>query len=160
MTYKICFPPVVDEETRVVILGSLPGDASLQAGQYYAHPRNQFWRLLADCLHIPLVAQPYWQRLEILRQHRVGLWDVVAHARRRGSLDTALRDVKHNDLVSLFLLLPNLQLIAFNGRTAWLATRQMAKLPFTLLQLPSSSPAYTLPYHIKLDQWKTIIGYL
>ena len=158
--YKTCFPPIVGDETQVILLGSLPGEVSLHVKQYYAHPRNQFWHLLEDCLAVTLVKKSYRERLQTLKKHHIGLWDVVAQASRKGSLDTALRDVTHNDLVGLLSRLPRLRLVAFNGCTAARVAQRLTHLPFTLLQLPSSSPAYTLPYPVKLDQWKRIVGYL
>jgi len=86
MTRKRSFAPVVDEHTRVLLLGSLPGERSLAAGQYYANPQNQFWRLLATVLDLPLLSLGYEDRLTCLLAHGVGLWDVVAEARRPGSL--------------------------------------------------------------------------
>src|SRR3546814_883544 len=82
------FPPVADARTRVLILGSLPGRASLAAGEYYANPGNGFWRLLGAAVGTELAALPYAARLEALLAHGVGLWDVIAHAERAGSLDS------------------------------------------------------------------------
>lgn len=155
-TRKSCFPPVFDQNTQVLILGSLPGDASLQAQQYYAHPRNQFWRLLGEVLGEPLAAQPYLQRLTTIQRHGVGLWDVIAEAQRRGSLDGNIRDQQHNDLAQLIESLPQLQLVAFNGQTAGRQQRQIAALGIACLILPSSSPAHTLPYAQKLQVWQAL----
>lgn len=155
-TRKSCFPPVFDQTTQVLILGSLPGDASLQAQQYYAHPRNQFWQLLGEVLGEPLAAQPYRQRLTTIQRHGVGLWDVIAEAQRRGSLDGNIRDQQHNDLAQLIESLPQLQLVAFNGQTAGRQQRQIATLGIACLILPSSSPAHTLPYAQKLQAWQAL----
>ena len=89
MARKRGFAPVVDERTRVLILGSLPGDASLRAGQYYGHPQNAFWRLVGGVIGRDLAALPYDERLAALRAAGVGLWDVVASAERPGSLTRA-----------------------------------------------------------------------
>lgn len=153
---KTCFPPVVDAHTRLLILGSLPGDASLQAAQYYAHPRNQFWRLLEQVLQQPLIALPYAQRLACLQARGVGLWDVVAQAQRQGSLDTAIRAASHNDLSTLCMGLPQLQALAFNGATAARIGSKQLHGQAALLQcltLPSSSPAHTMPFAQKLEKW-------
>ncbi|HWT51970.1 MAG TPA: DNA-deoxyinosine glycosylase, partial [Caulobacter sp.] len=98
---KAGFPPVVDAKTRVLILGSLPGEASLAARQYYGNPRNAFWRLMEGVIGAPLVPLDYEQRLAALVAHRVGLWDVIAEAERPGSLDAAIRDPAANDLLAL-----------------------------------------------------------
>lgn len=158
--HKQCFPPVISSEVRLLILGSLPGDASLAAGQYYAHPRNQFWRLLGEVLDEPLAEMPYAERLDCLLAHRVGLWDVVARAERHGSLDAALNDVEHNDLLALTRSLPRLEAVAFNGGTAFKAARSLVDSPLAQLALPSSSPAYTRDYQEKLAIWLQLRRYL
>ncbi len=86
------FPPIANARARVLILGSMPGVASLEAGQYYAHPRNAFWRLVGDVAGRELAALPYDDRLAALLDARIGLWDVIASAERAGSLDAAIRD--------------------------------------------------------------------
>jgi hypoxanthine-DNA glycosylase len=156
MHTKQSFAPVVDQETRLLILGSLPGDASLKQQQYYAHPQNRFWHLLSDVLEFKLVEQSYEDRLQSLRIHHVGLWDVIARAQRRGSLDSQIRSRADNDLLALIDTLPHLRAIAFNGATA---TKIGSKLlgnianQYQVLSLPSSSPAYTLPYALKRQAW-------
>jgi hypoxanthine-DNA glycosylase len=150
----------MDAHSRILILGSLPGQASLSAGQYYAHPRNQFWRLLGDILAQPLAEMAYAARLECLLAHGIGLWDVVASAERRGSLDAALRQVSHNDLLTLLAARPQLRLLAFNGATAWRARKPLLGAEIAMLPLPSSSPAYTLDYASKLAVWRNITQYL
>ncbi|WP_070107823.1 DNA-deoxyinosine glycosylase [Burkholderia plantarii] len=161
MTLKRSFAPVVDAHTRVLILGSLPGEVSLAQSQYYAHPQNRFWRLLGDVLGIELAALDYASRLDMLLRHRVGLWDVVAEATRIGSLDSRIRDHASNDLVALVDTLPNLTTIAFNGGTAAkLGTRALGErgARYRLLRLPSSSPAYAaVPYADKLLAWRELL---
>lgn len=156
MTIKRCFDPVVDDNTRLLILGSLPGEKSLAQSQYYAHPQNAFWRLLGEVVGVELVAQSYPDRLQTLRKHGVGLWDVVAQATRAGSLDSNIRDHAANDLAALVQTLPQLVAVAFNGGTAEkIGTRQLAAVGarYSLIQLPSSSPAHTLAYSQKREQW-------
>jgi len=127
------------------VLGSLPGEASLAAGRYYAHPQNAFWRLIGGVIGEDIAALPYDDRLAALLRHRVGLWDVVGEATRAGSLDTAIRDATHNDLAALVGSLPDLRVVAFNGGKAardghrLLATHQDR---LRLVTLPSSSPAH------------------
>ncbi|CAG9163636.1 DNA-deoxyinosine glycosylase [Cupriavidus pampae] len=159
MTTKRCFPPVVDANTRVLILGSLPGEISLAQSQYYAHKQNQFWRLVGEVIGQDLVAMPYEQRLQTLLAHNVGLWDVVAEARREGSLDSNIRDHAGNDLMGLIDSLPKLQMIAFNGGTAErLGLRALGRYGgnHRILRLPSSSPAHTMPYAEKLHAWREL----
>ena len=157
---KSSFPPVVDERTRLLILGSLPGEASLAAGQYYAPPRNQFWRLLGELLAQPLPSQGYPQRLAALQAAGVGLWDVIGSARRQGSLDADIREATRNPLAELIATLPALQAVAFNGQTAGRAAPALAGLGLELWQLPSSSPALTLAYDKKLAQWRQLGRYI
>lgn len=162
MTLKRAFPPVVDAETRLLILGSLPGDASLAAGQYYAHPRNGFWRLIGGVVGRDLVALRYPERLEALAEARVGLWDVVAGAERIGSLDTAIRAPEYADLPGLVRALPRLKAVAFNGGRAAKEGRRLlaAATDLTLIDLPSSSPAYTQPLPEKAAIWLGLGHYL
>lgn len=161
---KRSFPPVVDENTRVLILGSLPGEASLAATQYYAHPRNAFWRLLETVLDEALVALPYDDRLATLQQHGIGLWDVVAEAERRGSLDTAILNPSANDLLALVETLPALQAVAFNGGTAAkLGSRLLASVAdrIALIALPSSSPAHAArSFQDKALAWSVLKDWL
>ncbi len=159
MNSKHCFPPVVDRHTEILILGSLPGDASLAQQQYYAHPQNRFWHLLSEVLGVELIHQTYEQRLQTLLMHRIGLWDVVAHAKRQGSLDSQLKQAEGNDLLGLVDSLPALKTIAFNGGTAaklGLKILERRREEFSILQLPSSSPAYTLSFDSKLQYWSKL----
>ena len=157
---KASFAPVVGPDTRILILGSLPGDASLAAAQYYAHPRNQFWRLLGTVADSELAALPYPQRLVAMQALGVGLWDVVAEATRRGSLDSDIRDARANPLAALVATLPALQLVAFNGQTAGKAAPTLAGCGVDVLVLPSSSPAHTLAFDKKLQEWQALRRYM
>ena len=158
---KRSFPPVADARTRLLLLGSLPGEASLAEGRYYAHPRNQFWRLVGALIGRDLVSLSYEVRLKTLRDARVGLWDVVASARRQGSLDAAIRDHSPNALPDLAATLPELRAVGFNGGTsARLGMPALAHTGLTLLPLPSSSPAYTLPFERKLEAWMALKPFL
>ncbi len=153
------FAPVVDADTCLLILGSLPGDASLKAAQYYAHPRNGFWPLIGGVLGEDLTALPYDQRLERLRARGVGLWDVIASAERSGSLDAAIRSPEAADLRGLVKSLPNLRAVAFNGGlAAKLGRRILRDLEgVALVDLPSSSPAHAISLSAKADSW-AILG--
>ena len=127
--------------TRLLVLGSFPGVASLQAQQYYAHPRNQFWPLLGALWGLDLAALPYARRLAEARRRGLGLWDVYASCRREGSLDQAIEDPELNDLASLRRRAPQLQCVAHNGGESARAMRHVAALGYTVLKLPSTSPA-------------------
>lgn len=162
MTLKRAFDPVVDANTRLLILGSLPGDASLKAGQYYGHPQNGFWRLVGEVIGVDLTGRPYPDRLEALTVAGVGLWDVIASATRQGSLDAAIRDVEAADLNRLIDRLPGLRAVAFNGGTAARIGRRSLSLRagIELIDLPSSSPAYTRPLAEKAATWSMLARFL
>ena len=159
---KSAFPPIVAADTRVLILGSLPGEASLAAGRYYAHPQNQFWRLTGGVIGVNLPLLGYQQRLAALLAAGVGLWDTVASAAREGSLDAALRDVEQAALGELVGRLPTLRAIGFNGATsARLGRRALGGASQTLIDLPSSSPAYAaMPFAAKAEIWGRLREFL
>jgi TDG/mug DNA glycosylase family protein len=159
---KHCFPPVADARTRLLLLGSLPGEQSLARGHYYANPRNQFWRLIGAVIGRELEPLPYRDRLDALLEAGVGLWDTIGSATRRGSLDGAIRDESANDLAELAATLPALRAVAFNGgKSAALGMKLLAgDRRLTLVALPSSSPAYTLPFEAKAEEWLKLRAYL
>lgn len=164
MIRKASFPPVTDARTRVLICGSLPGDRSLAASQYYAHPQNQFWRLIAAVIdREDLPALTYEARLTALLDARIGLWDAVASATRPGSTDAAIANAQPNDLATLAASLPELAAIAFNGATAHrLGLRALgpAASRWTILALPSSSPLHTVGLPAKLPAWHALRPFL
>ena len=157
---KRAFYPVVDARTRLLILGSLPGDASLEAGQYYAHPRNAFWRLVGEAIgRDDLAALPYPERLKALKGARIGLWDVIAGAERRGSLDADIRNAETADLKRLAESLPDLKAVAFNGATAArIGRKSLSGIEgLRLIDLPSSSPAHAArSYADKAAAWAVL----
>ena len=158
---KSAFAPVVDDRTRVLILGSLPGEASLAAGQYYAHQRNGFWRLIGAVIGRDLALMDYPARLEALGDAGVGLWDVIASAERSGSLDAAIRSPEAADLRGLVADLPDLRAVAFNGGlAARLGGRILAEAGPALITLPSSSPAHARPFEDKLAAWRDLAIWL
>ena len=140
---KSSFEPVANVDARLLVLGSLPGDASLAAQQYYAHPANQFWRLIGAVLNEDLAALPYEARLDRLCAGKVALWDVIESAARGGSLDTAIREPAANALPEFVSRLPSLRAVAFNGGTsARIGRRALAGSRVALVNLPSSSAAH------------------
>ena len=160
---KKSFDPIADQQTRVLVLGSLPGEASLLERRYYAHPTNAFWRLMGEVVGENLRALEYADRLQALLSHRVGLWDVVAEARRQGSSDGAIRDMQKNNLAELTARLPNLRALGFNGGKSWtVGSRQFAAdSGVALIGLPSSSAAHArMPYSEKLKAWMALRAFL
>ena len=163
MTRKSAFAPVIASATRILILGSLPGEASLAAGRYYAHPQNRFWQLAGAVIcRDELPRLDYEARLASLLAAGVGLWDTVASARREGSLDAAIRDAEHAPLADLVATLPRLRAVAFNGGTAArIGRRALAGTALALVDLPSSSPAYAaMPFAAKRERWLDLQRFL
>lgn len=160
---KRSFPPVADSRTRLLVLGSLPGERSLAERRYYAHPQNQFWPLMGAVIDRDLVALDYPARLAALLDARVGLWDVVATARRAGSSDAAIRDHDANDLASLAAGLPLLRALAFNGGKAMaIGARALGdSVPaIARVALPSSSPLHAVGLAAKLPAWLALRRFL
>lgn len=149
------FAPHVAPDTRLLILGSLPGVRSLAEQQYYAHPTNQFWRLLGAVIDRPLANMPYDDRLVALREAKVGLWDVIRSAERQTSSDSLIREAEAHDLAALIAELPDLRMIAFNGgKAAAIGRKQLPPLEvIAIVDVPSSSAANTSSYAVKLGQW-------
>jgi hypoxanthine-DNA glycosylase len=150
--------PVGSADARLLILGSLPGEASLAAQRYCAHPTNQFWRLLGAAIGEELAALDYDLRLERLAVRDIALWDVVAEAQRRGSLDGAIRAATPNELAKYVGKHPRLKAVAFNGKTAAAIGRRAlpGRVGLSLIDLPSSSAALTRPFAEKAAAWTAI----
>ena len=150
--------PVASCDARLLILGSLPGRASLSAAQYYAHPRNAFWPLVGGVIGRDLVSLPYPDRLEALKAEGVALWDVIASAERPGSLDAAIHRPETSDLHSLITVLPRLRAVAFNGALAAKTGRRLLcdMRGLDLIDLPSSSPAHARPFAEKAEAWSVL----
>lgn len=161
------FPPIIDEKSRVLILGSMPSVSSLEKSQYYAHPHNAFWRIIHDLWGEEL-PQDYAARTQFLLAHDLALWDVVAFCRRDGSADAAIRDVVANDFAIFFQQWPRIERICFNGQAAEKLFEQkvlkkqglmsLAELRPALqaCRLPSTSPAHAVSYVDKLAQWQVV----
>ncbi|WP_233828973.1 DNA-deoxyinosine glycosylase [Paraburkholderia sp. ZP32-5] len=153
------FPPVIAANTHTLILGSFPGEASLAATQYYAHPRNQFWRLLGAVLDEPALHElRYEERLACVLTHGIGIWDVLDACHRQGSLDSAIRHAQPNDFASLREHAPVLKKVCFNGKTAGRFAPVIGAAGYQTLVLPSSSPAHAaLSFEQKLLVWREIV---
>ena len=153
---------IARSDARLLILGSLPGERSLAEARYYAHPTNQFWRLVGSAIGEELAALAYDERLERLAQRRIGLWDVIGSARRSGSLDQAIREARHNSLAELPGRFPELRAIAFNGGKAASDGRRAAGTSLgaiELIDLPSSSAANTMAFADKARAWSVLGRY-
>jgi hypoxanthine-DNA glycosylase len=156
-------PPIVSANTQLLILGSFPGVASLRAQRYYAHPQNQFWKILqAIWPEMPMDASRYEQRCQWLLDRGLGLWDVYAACEREGSLDTAIRNAEVNDFAALKRHCPQLKMIAHNGgesfKHAKLVRSSLGVDHFPLVKLPSTSPANaSWSLARKLAAWREVM---
>ncbi len=157
------FGPSISPRCRVLILGTMPGVASLAAGQYYAHPRNQFWDLMGALFGAGRDL-PYVRRLARLRAAGVALWDVVAECERPGSLDSAICREKSNDLIGLLHRYPRIHTVVFNGQpAARLFHRHFRTLPraLRLVVMPSTSPAHaSLTAAAKRKAWSKLLSFV
>lgn len=162
-----CFPPIADTHARVLILGSLPGQVSLQRQQYYAHPHNTFWKIMGRLLGAG-PELPYTERAQRLMQNGIALWDVCAAAQRPGSLDAAIvqASVVPNDFAAFIESHPDIALIGFNGGKAADLYRRLVlpALPDTgrairTETLPSTSPAHAaMSFEDKLARWSAALA--
>jgi hypoxanthine-DNA glycosylase len=151
--------PVAGPGTRLLVLGSFPGVASLRAQQYYGHPRNHFWPILSAIWQVDLAALPYAERLAAAQAHGLGLWDVYAACRREGSLDSAIEAAVPNDLAALAARLPLLAAIAHNGGESARARRVTESLGRPVYRLPSTSPANaSWSFERKLEAWRAVFA--
>ena len=156
------FPPIVSQQSKLLILGSMPGEASLKASQYYAHPRNAFWPIMGELFGAGL-SLPYEKRVDLLQSVGVALWDALQACSRPGSLDASIIDEVANDFRALFARYPNITHVFFNGSKAETAFRR--HVPPTLpkghhiifTRLPSTSPAHAaMRLEAKLQAWSVV----
>ena len=155
------FPPVVSSNSKVLILGSMPGEVSLRAQQYYAHPRNAFWPIMGELFGAG-PALPYQERLVVLDNAGIALWDSLRACTRLGSLDSAIRHEEENDFVTLFASFPKLTRVFFNGVKSEAAFRrhvlpELIDPKHAFVRLPSTSPAHAgIPFDKKVERWRAV----
>lgn len=158
-----CFAPSVNSACTKLILGSMPGVMSLERAQYYAHPQNAFWRIMAKLFDAPYPFDAYQDKLNLLLNHRIALWDVISTCTRDGSLDSDIRNAVPNDFDGFFKRYPNIKTVFFNGQKAYDSfTKAFKTAPFaetlTLVPLPSTSPANAhLSFDDKLKAWSVLL---
>lgn len=157
----VSFPPIISETSRILILGSAPGARSLQMQQYYAHPQNQFWKILFH-LFEEQYQTDYAARKQLLMKYDIALWDVIDSCEREGSSDAKIRNEEHNDVLQLVTDYPNIAAIFSNGQKSSKEAKKMlgpdSEIPFHVL--PSTSPLHTIGFEKKLEEWKIIKDYL
>jgi len=150
--------PVVRPHTRLLVLGSFPGVASLRAQQYYGHPQNHFWKILGALWTLPLMQMPYAERLAALQARGVGLWDVYGACEREGSLDADIRAAELNDFAALLRQCPLLEAIAHNGGESYRHARHTSAFGLPVYKLPSTSPANaSWSFDRKLAAWAEVM---
>ena len=160
-----CFDPVVDRAARILILGSMPGEASLSAGQYYANARNTFWKIMGELVGLD-PNDPYERRLEALKAAGIALWDVLRSCHRKGSLDAAIEfgSIEVNDFDAFFPKYPHIKMVCFNGATAERCYKKHVLRHFKYtainhIRLPSTSPAHAaLSLETKVAAWRAAFG--
>lgn len=158
------FAPAALPSAKILILGSIPGVASLNANQYYAHPRNAFWKIMGDLIGFD-VRTSYPERIDALKNADIALWDVLHSCQRKGSLDTAIEadSITANDLDAFLDIHSSIKLLCFNGATAERCFRQHVKLKaehaaIAQIRLPSTSPAHAaLSFGQKLSAWRSAL---
>ena len=159
VTLLSSFLPIIDEHSRILILGSMPGVESLRLQQYYANPRNQFWKIIYSLFN----SEPnpnYEERIAYIKSKKIAVWDVIGTCYREGSLDSNIQEEKVNDFSALFEAYPNIKTVLFNGGKAyetykkWIGFGMIPNLTFH--KLTSSSPANTKKYEEKLREWVVI----
>ncbi len=162
------FEPIVGHQPRILILGSMPGTASLQAVQYYAHPRNAFWSIMAELFGLDPTAS-YEQRVAELSRHPLILWDTLQACHRPGSLDSNIdaKTVRANNFPGLLKRFPGIRAILFNGATSEKYFKQLVlpnlprSLELALLRMPSTSPAHAgMNFEQKLAAWRRLMDFI
>jgi hypoxanthine-DNA glycosylase len=154
---KAGLPPIIDRNTEVLILGSLPSDKSLSKGEYYGNPANDFWKILTEVLGQPLTTQSYEERLRVLLKHRIGLWDIYHHCFRPGSMDKDITEIELNDFRALKVDAPKLKLVCFNGKEAGESEADVRRLKYDTILLPSSSGANRSDQQGRLNRWRSAL---
>jgi len=167
MTLIYSFPPIADPRAEILILGSMPGSASLDANQYYAHPQNAFWPIMGAVLGFDPAVASYAEKTAALKSARIALWDVLQSCRRKGSLDSCIENGSQrvNDFRSFFMQYTQIRQVFFNGAKAEACFRRDVLNKHTadlqqmrLTRLPSTSPAHaTLSFVQKRDQWRELL---
>jgi len=151
------FPPIVDEQSEILILGSVPGVKSLEMQQYYAHPQNQFWKLMFHLFDKPF-SLDYQERIELLKENKIALWDVIESCERKGSLDTEIKNEFDNNIPQLIENHPNIKIIFCNGQKSYKNLIKILGKNFKIpiIVLPSTSPLHTVKFEEKLLSWLKI----
>ncbi len=138
----------------------MPGLKSLEMQQYYAHPQNKFWKILYDVFKEEISAD-YSDKVQFLERNHLAVWDVIDSCERKGSLDTEIKNEKHHQILQLVEDFPSLKVIFCNGQKSFKTLRQLVPkdLKIPIIVLPSTSPAHTMKYELKLKEWQILKDY-
>ena len=153
------FPPFVNATTEILILGTMPGIASLEKQEYYAHPRNHFWKIIYTLLNSLPIAENFEEKISLLQNHKIGLWDVLENCERKGSLDIHIKNHKENDFEMLLEEFSGITKIVFNGKESHkYFLKKFGQIKgITYYVMPSTSPANTMSFEKKLEIWSIIL---
>ena len=156
-----CFAPLAGKEPKVLILGTMPGKASLEKRQYYGYKYNAFWKLMFDILGVP-PGKSYKDRTKLLKSGSVALWDVISSCQRKGSSDTAIKNTIYNDISGFLDKHKSIKAVFLNGKAAHKAFIKAVsgKTGAKVFAMPSTSPANTVKYAVKLEKWKKIKDFI
>ncbi len=149
------FPPFVNSQTKILILGTMPGIASLEKQEYYAHKRNHFWKIMYTVLGNLPISEIFEEKIQLLQANNIGLWDVLENCERKGSLDIHIKNQKENDFETLFKEFPGISKIVFNGKESHkYFLKKFGQIKgITYYVMPSTSPANTMSFDNKLKMW-------
>lgn len=155
------FPPIIDNNSKVLILGSIPGVKSLEKQQYYAHPQNKFWKIIFTLFHEEFT-EDYSEKIKILKKYHIALWDVIDSCERKGSLDSEIRNEEANQIAELLEKYPNIEAIFCNGGKSYKNLKKILSKDFKIpiFLMPSTSPLHTIPFERKLQVWKKILSFV
>lgn len=155
------FPPVISKDSNILILGSVPGIKSLEMQEYYAHPQNKFWRILFELFNEDYTTD-YAEKIDLLKKNKIAVWDVIDSCERKGSLDTKIKNENHHNILQLLNDFPSIKVIFCNGQKSFKTLGKILpddpKIP--VFVLPSTSPAYTIPYQQKVKDWSALKSFL
>ena len=153
------FPPFINSDTEILILGTMPGIASLEKQEYYAHPRNHFWKIIYTLFDSMPVSGVFNEKIKFLQLNKIGLWDVLENCERRGSLDVHIKNQTENDFKSLFQEFPGINKIVFNGKESYrFFNKKFGQLKgISYHVMPSTSPANTMSFENKLKIWSSCL---
>ena len=150
------FPPLADDNAEILILGTMPGAMSLAKYEYYAHKQNAFWKIIYSVFAALPIAEQFEEKVKMLQQHKIALWDVLADCERKGSLDIHIKNHTENDIEGLLKQFPKINKIIFNGKESYRYFQKkfghITGIEFHVM--PSTSPANTMKFEEKLRIWR------